>query len=131
MKLSDAIRFFRVRTQWLGDGGQPVPQEVAQLRANTCLLCTRHTRPVEELLTKPIASIVKRQIEMKSEMHLHVDGEAELHTCGICHCYMPLKVWVPLPIARDNTPDWPAYPVNCWLHGQCDSPTSHAPPLHS
>jgi hypothetical protein len=70
---------------------------------------------LQELLTGAYAKRVLAQLELKAHLHLTVDGEEELHTCGICECYMPLKVWMPIDRARVVTPDWASFPEWCWL----------------
>lgn len=112
--LRQALTFFRTMSTWLGEGGKPVPQATAQVRANICLLCAHH-KP-SSTLTRTVAGVTKRQIALKNNMHLHVDGEADLGQCGLCGCEQVLKVWVPLETARANTPDWERFPQNCWLH---------------
>lgn len=112
--LKQAQQLYRVRASWLGEGGQPSPN--AQLRANQCLGCP-HNQPkgFEELFKGVVASMVKKQITLKEQLQATVDGEDRLHVCSLCGCYLPLKVHVPLHIARENTPDWGSYPGYCWL----------------
>lgn len=117
IKVKDAIRFFKLRHSWLGEGGVPVGLEAAQQRADTCLVCPKHEpRKWQEYVTGPVANVVRGQLEIKTGMKLAVANEDKLHTCGICECYLPLKVWVPLELARQHTPDWQNFPSNCWLH---------------
>lgn len=113
--IRDAILFHRIRQQWLGEG-MPVAQDVAQARADTCLACPKHEVLAREAVTAPIANMTRRQMEVKAALKLHVERESELHSCGLCGCYMPLKVWLPIELARENTPDWPTFPANCWMH---------------
>lgn len=111
-----AIQLYRTFREWIGDG-RTVPQSEANERSSTCLDCPKHViKPVQEIMTSKVAGIVQRQLEMKAAMKLSVDREPELHTCGICECWLPLKVWLPIERAREVTPDWQSFPGNCWLH---------------
>lgn len=115
---AQAKRFYEARQDWLGEGDAATP-EVAQARANTCLACPKHViKPLQELLTASVAGYVRRQLELKTHLKMRVEHEEELHTCGICECWMPLKVWLNIERARGVTPDWQQFPANCWLHQQ-------------
>ncbi len=100
---------------WLGAKGKPVGQAVADARAEVCLRCPKHERGEYEFLTKPAAQSFKRMLEVKAEMKMRVAREDELHTCGLCLCFMPTKVWCDLDFARRVTPDWQRFPSACWL----------------
>jgi NAD-dependent dihydropyrimidine dehydrogenase PreA subunit len=109
----------RQRTQalsrWLGGPGQPVDQATADRRAAICLNCPKHEVVAIEMATKPAATLLRRVMEVKGEMKLKVAREDELHTCGICLCWLPTKVWCGLDFARAVTPDWQKFPEHCWL----------------
>lgn len=110
----------RLLKAWLGGPGRPVRQEVAERRAVTCLRCPRHSVEAVEAVSKPAATALKRIMELKAGMGLQVKREKELHSCGICLCWMPTKVWCDLEFAREVTPDWQGFPAWCWLHGGCE-----------
>lgn len=110
--------------EWLGEDGLPSPH--AQTRANTCLACPKHEHAAwEELYKGAVAEPIRRHMEMRSHLMLRVEGESELHLCGLCRCVMKLKVHVPLDVARRNTPDWHNFPDNCWL--RTEQPTQNEP----
>lgn len=112
--LKQARQLYRTRAAWLGEGGQPAPE--AQDRAYICMQCPHNVeRPFEEVFKGTVADMVRRQLELRAKLELHVEGEARLHVCGLCGCLLRLKVHVPLHIARENTPDWQNYPSYCWL----------------
>jgi len=109
-------RFYHASREWFGDG-KAVPHEVAEQRAATCLTCSKHVeKPWQEIITGRAAGYVRHQLELKHHLDLHVTREAELHTCDMCQCWLPLKTWLPIERARKITPDWPQFPSNCWLH---------------
>lgn len=112
--LKQAQQLYRVRTEWLGEGGQPSPH--AQQRAYTCLQCPHNERRgLEEVLKGAVAGAVARQMDLKAKLVGPLEGEDRLHVCTLCSCYLPLKVYVPLEVARENTPDWAGFPDFCWL----------------
>lgn len=110
---------FRLRREWFGVGGQPVPKALADARAATCIACPKHdsTNGLEEKAKRALAS---RLFKVREELQLSVAREAELHLCGLCGCYMPMKVLVPLEHARSNTPDWGSFPEGCWLRTEAE-----------
>lgn len=109
------MRFYQLRSAWLGAGGQPVSRELAQKRADTCLLCPlRDKRPWWELFTEPFVQEMRHQIAFKNDLELKVDGEAELHTCGACDCILSLKVWCPIKHVVDTTP-LDRLDTHCWI----------------
>jgi hypothetical protein len=56
-----------------------------------CPFNTSGFTPVER-----IAEVIKSQIEKKNELKLEVKGEENLHTCSICYCHLPTKIWTPI-----------------------------------
>jgi hypothetical protein len=112
--LQQAKQFYRTRTQWLGEGGEP--SKDAHERAKACLLCPHNVkRPLEELFKGAVAEAVRQQVELKSAMKVETPLDDALHICNLCGCVLKLKVHVPLKHARDNTPDWEKFPDWCWL----------------
>lgn len=115
MNLTDAKRFYDLTSQWLGAGGRPVAQDVAQSRADVCLKCPMHqARPIYEVLAGVAALTVRRQIELKNALMLRVNGEKSLHVCGACNCILRLKVWSPIKFILENT-DTSNLDKNCWI----------------
>lgn len=101
-------------SEWLGTGGEVVPQEVAQERANVCLGC--HQNAPGSILKDAVAAAVKRHLEAKSEIGLRVDGEKKLMTCGACGCCLPLLIWVPQEKIQPHLTeeDLRKHPAHCW-----------------
>ena len=113
-----ALRYARARSAWLGSGGNPVPQPLANARATVCLSCPKNQpHPLYENLAAPIAAMLRRQIELKANMKLAVPDEARLHLCEACWCVMALKVWEPLEHAVPSTPLADLQRANpvCWI----------------
>jgi len=115
-KIRAAIRFFEVRSQWLGEGGHPVPVQQAQRRADVCLKCQKNdkTMPLYEGMATEVALLVRRQLELKSQMNLRVNGEEGLHVCSGCLCILKLKVHVPMKFIA-STSDMTKLDPKCWI----------------
>jgi hypothetical protein len=103
-----------ILTQWLGSGGTPCDQETAQARANICIACPKNE--VGFRLTEAVADAIKKNLEMKSEFGLRVDGEKSLHSCGICGCSNKLQVWCPAEYIKNTfeESEKEKYPEPCW-----------------
>lgn len=113
--VKQAIYFNRLRRDWLGGEGRPSPH--AQARANTCLQCPK--RDVDSSMEEGAKRlIVRTTLSVKQKLEWHVKGEDELHLCGMCGCLLETKVFVPLELARENTPDWKQFPSTCWLRAE-------------
>lgn len=101
-----------MRASWLGDGGQPVPLAQANARAAICFTCPRHG--TNRVKWEALSSTVADQLRLKLGLDLHVDRESELHVCGVCDCYLPLKVWTPLEHILTSS-DTRGLPRECWI----------------
>lgn len=90
----------RICVDWLGAGGMTVPQEQAQARADVCTgrlsgtPCPKNVAPIT--IEKEVAESIKRLVEIKRHVKLHVQGERKLMSCGVCCCHLPTKIWTPL-----------------------------------
>lgn len=116
--LKKAIDLYNLRTDWLGAGGQPVPLEQAQARADVCLKCPMNQeRPIYEMFTGKVARTILSQIQLKDKMGLKVRNEASLHVCQACQCILKLKVQAPLKFIVENTPTDDLHP-DCWISSE-------------
>lgn len=116
-QLKQGIEFFALREAWLGAGGKPAPQDVAEVRASICLQCPYHDTKTGLYagLKKNIASQVRRQLEVRSQMKMQVFREDELNLCGVCGCVLKLLVHVPEEILVEHLKtDEFSYPSYCW-----------------
>ena len=114
------VEGIKVLKDWLGDGATPVDRKLAENRAVVCTDCVKNVRTrwwnFPQYLKDKVASAIRYQIEMKRELKMEVPNEAELGTCDVCRCNMPLKVWTPIQYMvehhgadkMDEFPDW------CW-----------------
>lgn len=111
-------QFFRLRRDWLGEGGLPVEPIHSQSRANVCVTCPKNVeKPLQEIFSAPFALEVKNQIEYKNHLEISVFGENSLHICDVCDCVLKLKVHVPIKFVAQNTTQevLDAMPDFCWV----------------
>lgn len=105
-------------TDWLGDGGIPVPQSKADERASACLVCPKNVDPTwwERMTKDPIADVIRHQLEIKNSMEMRVEGEAFMGMCQPCGCCTRLKVWVPIKHVKAHTAQdvLESFPAFCW-----------------
>jgi hypothetical protein len=99
--------------EWLGDGAKTVSTDQAQLRANVCLQCPKHSTTA--FLEEITAGAIKRQVELKNHLQLRVYGEKSLHVCEVCGCAMKLKVWLPLETILPDEEEKAKFDPRCWL----------------
>lgn len=103
-----------VLVSWLGEKGEPVPQETANRRAAICAPCPKN-KPTSNFLEAAkscIALAIKRQLEIKT------DYDEQLFMCEVCGCKNSLKVHTPIEHIRSRTPDYQLekFPTeNCWI----------------
>lgn len=114
--LKAALRFYRLRSGWLGDGGQPVPQALANQRTATCCQCrlNNRERPVWQWLAEHASAELRQQVELKAQMKLVARDEDLLGVCDGCDCLLSLKVWVPLDRVIATTP-LEKLASGCWI----------------
>jgi hypothetical protein len=111
----------KILQAWLGEGAKPVEQSVAENRSGICADCPHNTQSLKFGLTNEIAKVIREQVEAKNNLKLVVTNESKLHTCDICWCYLPLKVFVPMNKILADTDEktlqqfqheWP----ECWVN---------------
>ena len=104
---------------WLGKGGIPVHQEQADKRSRTCLGCPmNHEGGLTATVAASVAEVILAQRRAKLDLKLEVDREKDLHTCQICLCHLPLKIWVPLNVIleRITQEELKQFPAYCWMN---------------
>jgi hypothetical protein len=118
------IKGAEVLSDWLGAGGQPVPQAQADGRALACMcgndgrLCRHFVAPKwwERFLKHPVAKEIKSQLQVKHALKLSTPADGFGRMCAVCGCCVSLKVWVPIDhVKAHTTPEMMAeYPTYCW-----------------
>lgn len=118
-KIAGAISLF---VDWIGEGGKPVAQELAEARAKTCAACPLNkSGNFMAIFIKPVADAIRATLEIKNHLKLQTSLDEKLLICHGCDCVLSLKVWTPLKHILDHID--PAVldklDQNCWvLHGQ-------------
>lgn len=107
-----------VIADWLGAGGDTVEPDQAQRRANICLTCPLNR--VEGIVAPVIAEEIRRQLEIKHKLNLHVGGETGLKGCAACGCETRLKIWVPLDRIKPEGDEIEKFDEHCWLRTEED-----------
>lgn len=103
---------------WLGDGANPVGHELSDQRANICCDCPQNKRgDWLSLFTKPVAELIRRQIEERKQLRLATSKDEALGVCDACGCPLKLKVHVPLEnITKKLKPqDREKLDARCWI----------------
>ena len=108
-----------VLTKWVGSGHLPVPAWKAVRRALVCEKCenNRSATGWKDRVTAEAAKTVKAIFKYKDNAHLKVPNEDKIGVCSACDCPLKLKVWIPLDVIWDNTPETELakFAKGCWI----------------
>ena len=108
----------RLVVDWLGSGLRPVPSRESEARAAICATCPQNQGGnLWQRLDARAADGLKRLMAIRSDMSLMTPYDASLKTCVACDCYLPLKVWVPMPHILANTSEEVMGKLDprCWI----------------
>lgn len=113
--LKRAAKNTAVPIEWFKQGGMPVSPELANKRASVCIVCPRHEKG--EWFTIAAGELIKKTIELRSDLKLETTYDAQLQSCGVCGCLLRAKVHTPLDvILKKSRPDELAeFPSTCWI----------------
>lgn len=110
---------------WLGEGGETVPQVQADDRAALCLKCPKNVLPNwwGKVVKHPVIEIIHEQLELKNARKLAVPQEDKLHLCDVCGCAINLAVWAPVERLAEHTPTdhLHYYPDFCWKRKEIEA----------
>jgi len=107
-----------VLLDWLGSGGKPVEQTLADSRAAICAGCPKNDGgDFTAFFTKPIADKIRTQLEICGDMQLRTPNDDKLTVCSACDCPLKLKVWVPLDhiLAHTSEDTKTKLDPRCWI----------------
>lgn len=83
--------------EWLGSGGKPVSNTVAETRAWVCVNCPKNqTRDLTTWFTRPASELIRRWIAMRKDLSLTTSHDESLGVCVACACPLKLKVHTPI-----------------------------------
>lgn len=102
----------KVLSEWIGDGGDVVPQDVAQDRASICIKCPKNE--ARWMPSDTVAAAIKKHLEVKNKLELRVVGEKNLGTCSVCTCVIRLLIWEPQDRVKAQLQPDEIYPNFCW-----------------
>ena len=106
---------------WLGSGGRPVEQALADVRSERCVQCPLNGQGgLEHYLTVPASNAIKLQLEIKNDMKLATSSDEKLGVCEACLCPLKLKVWCPLDHIMKQMDDetFSRLHPRCWIIGE-------------
>lgn len=114
-KLGSYLHGLRILSEWGIAGGKVVERSIAQARANICETCNRNDSGWE--IPETAANAIKEQMALRHHLDLNLPNDTSLHTCGVCHCPIKLKLWIPIEqLLKYETQDsLAAFPEHCWL----------------
>lgn len=107
-----------VLLDWLGSGGKPVDQAVAERRAAVCATCPKNDGgDWKAYFTGKVADKIRTQLEMKNDLQLKTSLDSQLTVCSACDCPLPLKVHTPLVhvLAHTNEEVKQRFDPRCWV----------------
>lgn len=107
-----------VLLDWLGSGGKPVEQALAEHRATVCSTCPKNDGGNwTSYFTGPAAAKIKTQLEMKGDLQLKTSLDDKLTVCSACDCPLPLKVHTPLVhvLAHTSEEVKKRFDPRCWV----------------
>lgn len=105
-------------SDWLGSGGKPVPQELANGRAETCAGCPKNM-PGDwtSFFTLPAADLIRRQLAKRTELSVSTPLDDRINVCSACYCPLKLKVHCPIEHIQARMPDAVKNELapDCWV----------------
>lgn len=105
-------------SDWLGSGGLPVDQDVAEKRAKICEVCPLNTAGTWlAQVAATVATAIKNHIAAKHLLKLQVSNEDKLQFCSACHCNLSTKIWTPLSYITEHMKDETKAKLDskCWI----------------
>lgn len=109
---------------WLGGGGNPVAQELAEKRAAVCVTCPKNVPGAwyTEAPAELIRSSVRAWQTIKGSAFAFETSQGDnLKSCDVCKCLMKLKVFVDAKhiISKTKPEIMAEFPPHCWI--KCES----------
>lgn len=127
--LKSAISLYRLRADWLGEGGVPVESALIEARTQTCLQCPQNLP--NPILERALAPVIAKMLRLQAQMQLAANDVPGLHICNACDCLLRFKVKVPIKHILKTTPLEALQKENpvCWILAERSSPEIKSNPL--
>lgn len=113
-----------VLLDWVGSGGKPVEQPLADSRAAICADCPKNDGgDWMAYFTKAITDKIRTQLEIRDDLQLRTPYDEKLTVCSACDCPLKLKVWVPLDHILDHTSEETKTKLapQCWITSEANA----------
>ena len=107
-----------VLVEWLNDGAEAVPADLANGRALTCVGCPQNEKgDWTSFFTKPVSNAILNQLNRRREMKLTTPSDDKLGVCNACSCPLPLKIHMPLDriLPKMTAESKAALDPRCWI----------------
>ncbi len=112
-KLKHYTRGAEILVDWIGSGAEVVPQELANKRGDVCAICPHNKLglPIAEW----VSDAIREQMGVRHFLELNTPQDVNLHTCELCDCPLPLKIWQLHRRVKLEPEEVSKYPSYCWL----------------
>lgn len=105
---------------WLDSQEPPVPTELSESRARTCVACPMNGQgDFTRFFTVPASASLKRQLERLHHRNISGSLDAQLGVCEACLCPLVIKTKTPMKFIRpqlsDSTLDELRQGKDCWV----------------
>ena len=102
LQLSDVVIGTKTMLRFKLAGSHLVSNEEAVRRAEICSKC-----PYNVTFSKPCSGLCSQLKDLVSDIigHHGTPYDAQLKSCGICHCFLQAAVWIPNAIGVPSLPN--------------------------
>jgi hypothetical protein len=108
----------KLLVDWLGEGGTPVDNMRASMRAAVCAGCPQNGKgDWTRWFTVPASNLIRKQIAIRQDLDLSTPHDGDLGVCEACGCPLKLKVHTPMDVLAAHTrrEALQEMPQNCWI----------------
>lgn len=110
-----------VLVEWIREGAEAVPAELATKRAAVCAACSLNEKgDWTAWFTTPISEAIRQELSRRKSMNLSTPFDAQLKVCGACLCPLPLKVHLSIDRILSKLPQesFNDLAPNCWIRSE-------------
>lgn len=113
----DVVAGTRTVASWAMSDFAPVPQELADKRADTCSRCYYNVQ---------IGGLCGACTHLQNMAATFTKGRTTaadyfLKACAVCKCSLQVKVWTPIEAIDAGTRDLTPYPDFCWIRRELEA----------